>query len=51
MIYNEKFDIEGYVGILPSDESIYVVFRGSVSKVNFYSDYDVFWSDYLDFGF
>ena len=51
VIYNQQFDIEGYVGYLPSDEAIWIVFRGSYSKVNFYSDYDVFWVAYDDFGF
>lgn len=34
VIYNPLKDTEGYVGYLPSDQSIYVVFRGSSSILN-----------------
>lgn len=30
-IYDEKKDTHGYIGYLPSDKSIFVVFRGSVT--------------------
>jgi len=32
-------DTQGYIGYLPSDESIYVVFRGSASLQNWISDF------------
>lgn len=38
VIYNKKNDTNGFVGILPSDSSIYVVFRGSSSIDNWLSD-------------
>ena len=30
-----QFDITGYIGYLPSDTSIYIIFRGSVSADNY----------------
>jgi len=39
-IYSGIFlDAEGYIGYLPSDQSIYVSFRGSVSVQNWITDF------------
>jgi hypothetical protein len=38
VIYNADDDTEGYIGYLPSNDSIYVVFRGSVSLTNWITD-------------
>ena len=46
-IYDPTNDTEGYVGYLPSDESIYVVFRGSVSAENWITDMDTLKTDYV----
>ena len=40
-IYDLKSDIQGFVGILPSTKSIYVVFRGSSSTLNWLDDFEV----------
>lgn len=42
-------DTEGYIGYLPSDKSIYVVFRGSISIRNWLTDLDAFKTPYLTF--
>jgi len=34
------YDVEGYVGYLPSDNSIYVVYRGSESVRNWMTNFD-----------
>jgi len=38
VIYNELADVQGFIGYLPSDESIYVTFKGmgSGSTANYY---------------
>ena len=38
VIYNDTYDVEGYIGYLPSDNSIYVTFRGTDSAKNDYVD-------------
>lgn len=40
------WDVEGYIGYLPSDSSIYVVFRGTDSLRNLIMDGDATSSDY-----
>ena len=40
-LYHFLDDTEGYVGYLPSDSSIYVVFRGSLSLSNFITDLNI----------
>lgn len=40
-LYHLLDDTEGFVGYLPSDSSIYVVFRGSLSLSNFISDLNI----------
>ena len=47
MIYNPLKDTEGYVGYLPSDESIYVVFRGSSSILNWVTNLNTDKADYV----
>lgn len=41
VIYNKSKDVEGFVGYLPSDNSIYVAFRGSESLDNWLTDFNV----------
>ena len=41
VIYDPKTDLQGYVGFLPSVESIYVAFRGSSSILNWIDDFEV----------
>lgn len=38
VIYDDTYDIEGFVGVLPSDKAIYVTFRGTASSKNMYID-------------
>jgi len=40
IFYNASFDIAGYIGFLPQNKSIYVVFRGTVSDPNRQIDYE-----------
>jgi len=40
-LYDIKTDIQVYIGILPSEKSIYVVLRGSSSKINWLDDFEV----------
>ena len=40
VIYDPDHDTQGFVGYLPSDSSIYVVYRGSSSFDNWLSDLD-----------
>lgn len=40
-IYDEKTDLQGYIGILNKTKSIYVVLRGSSSIMNWFSDFEV----------
>jgi len=45
-IYNHAQDVEGFIGYLPSDDSIYVVFMGSTSIENWITNLDTFKSKY-----
>lgn len=49
IVDNLIHDTEGYVGYLPSDRSIYVVFRGSISTRNWLTDFNAFKTPYLTF--
>lgn len=40
VLYDSGSDTEGYVGYLPSDSSIYVVYRGSSSIPNWITNFD-----------
>jgi len=40
-IYDVKTDLQGYIGILPTTKSIYVVIRGSSSVMNWLDDFEV----------
>jgi hypothetical protein len=40
-LYDSKTDLQGYIGILPSTRSIYVVIRGSSSIMNWLDDFEV----------
>ena len=40
-IYDAKTDLQGYIGILPTTNSIYVVIRGSSSVMNWLDDFEV----------
>lgn len=48
VLYDALTDTNGYVGYLPSDDSIYVAFRGSISIANWVSDFDATMADYQD---
>ena len=41
VIYDPKTDLQGYIGFMPSAESIYVAFRGSSSILNWIDDFEV----------
>jgi Lipase (class 3) len=40
-LYDVKTDLQGYIGILPTTKSIYVVIRGSSSTMNWLDDFEV----------
>jgi hypothetical protein len=40
VIYNPSNDVNGFIGYLPSDNSIYVAFRGTESLENWMIDFD-----------
>ena len=40
-LYDIKTDLQGYIGILPTTKSIYVVIRGSSSIINWLDDFEV----------
>lgn len=40
-LYDIKTDLQGYIGILPTTKTIYVVIRGSSSKLNWLDDFEV----------
>ena len=48
-IYDKKSDTTGYIGYLPSDKHIYVLFRGSSSLQNWISDLDALKTAYTTF--
>ena len=41
VLYDKKTDVLGYAGILPSTRSIYVVFRGTSSILNWVDDFEI----------
>jgi putative lipase involved disintegration of autophagic bodies len=49
VLWDQFTDTEGYVGYLPSDNSIYVVFRGSISTKNWLTDFDATLAEYEAF--
>ena len=49
VIYDYKSDLQGYVGILPAQHKIYVVFRGSSSVRNWIEDLEIKKVDYTTF--
>jgi hypothetical protein len=40
-LYDIKTDLQGYIGILPTTKSIYVVIRGSSSVMNWLDDFEI----------
>jgi hypothetical protein len=40
-LYDIKTDLQGYIGILPTTKSIYIVLRGSSSTMNWLDDFEV----------
>ena len=40
-LYDVKTDLQGYIGILPTTKSIYVVIRGSSSIMNWLDDFEI----------
>ena len=48
-IYDSTNDTNGYIGYLPSDNSIYVVFRGSESILNWVTNLSATKTDYTSY--
>lgn len=48
-LYDVKTDIQGYVGVLPTYKFIYVVLRGSSSKINWLDDFEVSLVPYVSY--
>mmetsp|Transcript_18335 Transcript_18335/g.30571 ORF Transcript_18335/g.30571 Transcript_18335/m.30571 type:complete len:281 (+) Transcript_18335:33-875(+) len=49
VIYDHHSDTTGFIGYLPSDKTIFVVFRGTSSVKNTITDIDAFKTDYVSF--
>lgn len=48
LIFDENTDTRGYIGVMPNQNAIYVVFRGSTSVYNWLEDLDAFQIPYPD---
>ena len=48
-LYDVKTDLQGYIGVLPTTKSIYVVLRGSSSAINWLDDFEVKLVPYTSF--
>ena len=48
-IQDAKTDLQGYIGILPNIEKIFVVFRGSSSTRNWIEDFEIKKTDYTTY--
>jgi hypothetical protein len=48
-LYDIKTDLQGYIGILPTTKSIYVVLRGSSSAINWLDNFEVKLVPYTSF--
>ena len=48
-LYDSSTDLQGFIGIIPSTKSIYVVIRGSSSKMNWLDDLEVRKVDYTTY--
>lgn len=49
VIYDAYSDTTGFIGYLPSDQTIFVVFRGTTSVKNTITDIDAFKTDYVSY--
>jgi len=49
IIHDAKTDLQGYIGILPRVEKIFVVFRGSSSTRNWIEDFEIAKTDYTSY--
>lgn len=49
VIHTMIYDTTGYIGYLPSDSSIYVVFRGTEDVRNWMADLDIFKTEYTSY--
>lgn len=47
-LYDPKTDLNGYIGVLPSTRTIYVVIRGTNSLLNWVDDLEVRFTPYAD---
>lgn len=48
-LYHAKSDLQGYTGVMPSTKTIYVVFRGSSSLLNWLDDFKFLKTEYLTY--
>lgn len=48
-LYDVKTDLQGYIGVLPTTKSIYVVLRGSSSAINWLDNFEVKLVPYTSF--
>jgi hypothetical protein len=46
VLYDEETDLQGYIGLLKSTRMMYVVFRGSSSRLNWRADFEIIRRDY-----
>lgn len=49
VLYDEETDLQGYIGLLKETKTIYVVFRGSSSRLNWRADFEIIRRDYATY--
>jgi hypothetical protein len=49
VLYDSETDLQGYVGLLKKTNTIYVVFRGSSSKLNWQADFEIIRREYYTY--
>ena len=49
VLHDSKTDLQGFTGVLPSEETIYAVYRGSSSVLNWIDDMDIIKTKYLTY--
>lgn len=49
VLYDSNTDLQGYIGVLKQSKIIYIVFRGSSSKLNWMADFEVIRTPYYTY--
>lgn len=46
LVYNKYYDVNGFIGTSKADQSIYVIFRGSMTITNWLDDFETLMTNY-----